>query len=261
MKTMRSIAWLLVLLLANDVSAQVALPAGSGSHAVLLVTLVEPEVMNSHMGYTIFSSYEKPLSNDWALDKVFARTARTRLEEAGHRVVEIDVSQEKLVELRKRFNAKTDWTKPWIEQEHATWLRKELTDAGADTAVLISSYSRTIPPTSLTHSGYGLLSMHGKKTGFAFLYANVAARVVSGEPFRFAKRPRPGEADCMLYFHPSELKGDSFEDIKAADLIDYRPAIQEIGNRRIVQDLIVAGLIPGKSERCKKGPLREGGRL
>lgn len=252
--------WMLLLPWAHS-AAQEPVPISGIDvvNKVLLVNLIEPELTHSHIAYTMLGTYENKISNDWGLDRRLNELVRKSLEDEGHVVQEFQLTDELTKEVLK-----SGFLTPGgrgVRSQVIPLLAAQIEQAGAGTMVVLRTYATPLPLMIVNNSGYGLLTMHGQKTGFAFLYANVAAEVIRGKPSVVAPRPKPKKSECKLHFKPSEIHVDSFEAIQAADLAPYRSAIETLAEQRLLQDLILAGLVKGEFRACKAGPLRPGERL
>ena len=260
---LRWLSMLMLLLPWAHSAAQEPVPVSGidAADKVLLVNLIEPELTHSHLTNTMFGTYENKVSNDWGLDRSLNDMVRKSLEGEGHVVQEFQLTDELSKEVLKSSFLSTPPGGRGVRSQVVPLLAAQMEQAGASTMVVLRTYATPLPLMIVNNSGYGLLTMHGQKTGFAFLYANVAAEVIHGKPPVVAPRPKPKKSECKLHFKPSEIHVDSFKEIQAADLVPYRSAIETLAEERLLQDLMLAGLVKGEFRACKAGPLHPGERL
>lgn len=255
---MQKILVLIALLLtatAVPVAAKSNIPPTDSGQVVLVVNALEPDLTNAHLGATAFTNYQKNIQNHWSLPATLERHAGELLTGAGYRVVSASVPNDRLQMIRDRKHIRMGWSNARLNPDFATWLGSEMAVQGAIVAIILGTHSRpfafNVPG---TYEGYGVMSMHGKKPKHAYLFANVYAAVISGQPLGFAQETKFNDSNCRTVLPSAEIAVDSFENLSAELLAPYRQAIEALAERRLKLDLVSSGLIPGKIEKCIVAP-------
>ena len=223
---------------------------------VLLLNVVEADVTNSHLGTTIFTNYEKKLGNDWNVHEWTGQRVAELFSEGGYRVVTLKVPEDRVEAIRSYKYVKTGWSAFKLEPGFANWLWAEMDRAGATHAFVLQDFAKQFAfDVPVKYSGYGVMSLHGKKPKRAFLYANVGSHFIMRGQAELPKGVRAGDADCRLALDVSEIQVQDFEELTANDLLPYREKIQGLIEKRIRQDLTFAKAIPGDFVKCETGAI------
>ena len=221
------------------------------SDTILLINILEPELTHSHLGVTVFTNYENRLLNDWELAPWAEQRVVSLLSDVGKRVVVIDAPEERANAIRTYKYAKTGWTKTRLEPGFAQWLAGEMAANDASSALILRSARRRFPPDlPVFYSGYGVMSMHGEVPKRPFLFANVVLVPIAGDTFELTQGVLQRDSDCRERFDPTEIRIESYENLSAGDVEPFKDRIKGLFEKRIRQDLIAAGLLPGEFEKC-----------
>src|SRR5690606_3497578 len=129
--------WILcAVLLASSTSPGLRAQEGVGpEQRVLVVNLVEPELTQSHLGLTAFSTSERKIDNDWAMGAYAMESVSTLLAAAGYE--SLPASTEGRPD--KVFkNPMATWSaKPAFQKDFASWLKAAMQETDAAHAVVL----------------------------------------------------------------------------------------------------------------------------
>ena len=217
---------------------------------VLIVNLIGPELTQSHLGITAFSTSERKIQNDWAIDVYAGDVLSSLLAGAGYESVpgSIEGRPERVLK-----NPMTSWSgKPAFQHEFAAWLQGAMTETNAAHAVVLQTYGRAWgPSTYAEYSGYGIGSTMGESPKHVWVYANVRALVVTDANSKPLASTRLRDSDCRVAIDVVTLPDGHFNQWTAEALKPYEATLRAVVERRLRQDLASAGLTNEFVEPCR----------
>ena len=123
--------WILcAVLLASSTSPGLRAQEGVGPvQRVLVVNLVEPELTQSHLGLTAFSTSERKIDNDWAMGVYAMESLATLLAAAGYESLPASTEGRPDKVLK---NPMATWSaKPAFQKDFASWLKAAMEETDA----------------------------------------------------------------------------------------------------------------------------------
>lgn len=220
---------------------------------VVVVNALESTVANQHMGITAFGNYNEALVNDWAIPQHAADSIVEALR--SHGVEAVAISAGALADALGNPNKLNRALNPRASGEDGmvrSSLKSVMSQTSASVMVVLRSYAQPYTYNStVSYSGYGVMSMLGFKPDEAMLYANVSAMVLSGSELTPAPTTELPAANCRVFIPTASLKVGNLKDLKVADLEPFREQLQRLVDTRLMQDIVASGLIAGQAELCR----------
>lgn len=249
---MRSILICLCLVVMPAAQAQSLTQSKDGSaRIILLINALDDDLTHSHMGVTAFTNADNHISNNFGLPQSIATQTIRLLAPVSSNVVELSVDAGHLETIRSREYFSMGWSKPKLKADFAQWLRSEMTRYGASDAVMLIHYPRAFSPMGgPSYYGYGIMSMHGNPPKFAAIFANVSAIVISSNGMSVSRGARFRDSDCRRVLPAATTASMQLDKLSAPDLAPFRDEIEALAMRRVEQDLVESGLLPGHLRRC-----------
>jgi hypothetical protein len=233
------------LLLAGIVMLAAAAPARADDFTKLsvpkgsrigVVSLVKPELVNMHLGFMVFSNFDKNLPNDWGLDRVAKDYTRELLSQNGYEAVEVAVDEPVAAGIRKQ----EDWSRlnySGLDRNWAATYRRLMSENNVSALIVLREKLQPLGEYKEFH-GIGIFSAR-----FAEFFVSVMADAIGGEP------PHRAVDDCLAtrMFEMNLIEVKDYADITPNDLLWARPILESLLKGKLEFDLGSAGLLDHRS--------------
>ena len=248
----KSVAAILLLVAAGDNVAQaLAAPVAEDAGRIGIVSLLEPEVTNVHLGLTVFGNYNNRLSNDWHLDGFAYASAKALLEKANWTVADVKLDDRQLEAIRSDDD-QTDLnysglTRDWVAKYRQIIAANHI----AALVILRDRHQNAGQNGVLPYRGYGVMSPMGRKPDLSFVFTTSYADVIAGDPPRRAIKPCSVKDSDPFdpRFDTSQVHVDNLADIKIGDISFLKPRFEKLIERSVHSSLASSGVL-GEQTYC-----------
>lgn len=203
-----------------------------------VVSLLQPEITNFHLGFTAFTNFNKRLPNDWNLDQSALTFVKSSLKGAGYEVVDVRLTEQMASGIVKE----EDWSDQnysGLDKEWAVNYRDLIAENHLDALVVLREKILYMGDGRYTYHGFGVFSAH-----VAELFASTTADVISGDP------PHRSIDQCVTgkLFEKTRVPVD-VSDMQPADVPWMKPELEALIQQKLAFDLGTSGLIKA-SQPC-----------
>jgi hypothetical protein len=225
----------LVLVLTDCATSQTFLKVSASRGArVGVVSVVEPQLTNTHVGFTVFTSFNKRLVNDWGLDRAALSDVTALLHQDGYEVVSVSID-DNLVRGIREENDWSDLNYSGLDKNWSATYQKLMADNRLSALVILrEEIMHGGKDGRYDYHGFGIFS--GSR---AELFVSVAADVISGDP------PHRSIASCIAapLFDKKRVPVEDFGDIKIDDILWAKPELESLLKKKLEFDLASSGLL------------------
>lgn len=205
-----------------------------------ILSTLQSELTNAHVGVTAFTTFNKRLANDWKLDETGLRDARSLLQSAGYRLVDIPLSAD-LRDALRREEDRSSLNDSGLDGRWSARYAEILHDNHLDALVVLrEEIQRDRPESSNGWHGYGLFSGN-----IAELFVTATADVIAGSPIHRTI------AWCVVgrRIDKARIAIEDWADIRPSDVPWMREELEVLMREKLEFELASSGLI-ASAQKC-----------